>query len=348
MFDNIVRLTNLFCKLAAVNYIVTFHGTNAKNLASIAQKGLVPNSPLGGARGVYLTNDFETSAYYATGSNRNEEFPVVLEMVLSGNKRVKRLQHDDLDREHLAYGYDAEPQEPVWIEDIWKIEKNIREIVETVPIRLNVNSDISELDGTNVYKLILNKAKENGLNIDKIKQLIKEHLPPQELEYIEITNDGTIKMTEAYYDSLHQMVYDKWIPSKAVKFVWIPEDRVLPLFKKLAIGSKESGYKILSGELGDMRDELRQISSKCWEASSNKLLKLVEEIKELDKHGLFTNDLSDLEQYAKDGDWEKFRDWIDWTDGEELEYGATAGERTWLKFAIGNGLQLGGVINLYA
>lgn len=351
MFDHIIKLTDTFCKLAAVYSITTFHGTNAKNLSDIAQKGLVPHIPYGtpyGAKGIYLTNDFETSAYYAAGSDRNSDYPVVLEMVLSGNKRIKRLQHDDLDREHLAYGYDAEPQDPVWIEDIWRIEKNIREIVETVPIRLNVNSDISELDGTNVYKFILNKAKESGLNIDKIKQLIKEHLPPQELEYIEITNDGTIKMTKAYYDQMHQMVYDKWIPAKAVKFVWIPEDRVLPLFKKLAIESKKSAYKLLSGELGHMRDRLRNIGSKCWEASSNKLLELVEEIKELDEHGLFTNDLSDLEQYAKDGDWEEFSDWIDWADGEELDYGATAGERTWLKFAIGNGLQLGGVINLYA
>lgn len=338
----------MFCKLAAVYSITTFHGTNAKNLSDIAQKGLVPHVPYGtpyGAKGIYLTNDFETSAYYAAGSDRNSDYPVVLEMVLSGNKRVKRLQHDDLDREHLAYGYGSEPSEEGWEWEINKIHHSINKILN---LNLDFTYDISKLDGVNIYKLILNRAIKEGLNINKIKQLIKEHLPPQELEYIEITNDGTIKMTKAYYDQMHQMVYDKWIPAKAVKFVWIPEDRVLPLFKKLAIESKKSAYKLLSGELGHMRDRIRNIGSKCWEADSNKLLELVEEIKELDEHGLFTNDLSDLEQYAKDGDWEKFRDWIDWTDGEELEYGATAGERTWLKFAISNGLQLGGVINLYA
>lgn len=348
MFDHIVKLTDVFCKLSAVYSITTFHGTNAKNLSDIAQKGFIPHVPYGdphGTKGIYLTNDFETSAYYAAGSDRNTDYPVVLEIVLSGNKRVKRLQHDDLDREYLAYGYDSEPQDPVWAEDIWRIEKNIRGIV---PISLNIDYDISELDGTNVYKLILNKARENGLNIDKIKQLIKEDLPPQELEYIEITEDGTIKLTNAYYDSLHQMVYDQWIPAKAVKFVWIPEDRVLPLFKKLAVGSKKSGYKILSGELGDMRNDLRSVNAKCWNADSEKLLELAEEIKEIDRHGLFTKDLSDLEQYAKDGDWEKFRDWIEWTENEELDFGTVAGTRTWLKFAIGNGLQLGGVINLYA
>lgn len=348
MFDHIIKLTDTFCKLAAVHSITTFHGTNAKNLSDIAQKGLVPHIPYGtpyGAKGIYLTNDFETSAYYAAGSDRNSDYPVVLEMVLSGNKRIKRLQHDDLDREHLAYGYGSEPSEEGWEWEINKIHHSINKILN---LNLDFTYDISKLDGVNIYKLILNRAIKEGLNINKIKQLIKEHLPPNESEYIEITNDGTIKMTKAYYDQMHQMVYDKWIPAKAVKFVWIPEDRVLPLFKKLAIESKKSAYKLLSGELGHMRDRIRNIGSKCWEASSNKLLKLVEEIKELDEHGLFTNDLSDLEQYAKDGDWEKFSDWIDWTDGEELDYGATAGERTWLKFAIGNWLQLGGVINLYA
>lgn len=348
MFDHIIKLTDTFCKLAAVYSITTFHGTNAKNLSDIAQKGLVPHIPYGtpyGAKGIYLTNDFETSAYYAAGSDRNSDYPVVLEMVLSGNKRIKRLQHDDLDREHLAYGYGSEPSEEGWEWEINKIHHSINKILN---LNLDFTYDISKLDGVNIYKLILNRAIKEGLNINKIKQLIKEHLPPNESEYIEITNDGTIKMTKAYYNQMHQMVYDKWIPAKAVKFVWIPEDRVLPLFKKLAIESKKSAYKLLSGELGHMRDRIRNIGSKCWEASSNKLLKLVEEIKELDEHGLFTNDLSDLEQYAKDGDWEEFSDWIDWADGEELDYGATAGERTWLKFAIGNGLQLGGVINLYA
>jgi hypothetical protein len=347
MFDNIVRLTNLFYKLASINYIVTFHGTNAKNLTSIAQKGLVPNSPLGGTKGVYLTNDFETSAYYAARSNRNEEFPVVLEMVLHKNKRIKRLQHDDLDREYLAGGQysEPEPEEAVWEWELNRLHNSIKKIIN---IKLDFTYDISELDGINIYKLILNKARKDGLDTNKIKQLIKEHLPPQELEYIEITNDGTIKMTEAYYDSLHQMVYDKWIPSKAIKYVWVPEDRVRPLFKKLAIGSKESGYKILSGELGDMRDELRQISSSCWKVNSDKLLEMLEKVKELDEYDLFKNDIGDLEQYAKEGNWEKFIDWIEWTVNEELDFGTVAGERTWLKFAIGNGLQLGGVINLYA
>ena len=343
MFDNIVRLTNLFYKLAAVNYIITFHGTNAKNLASIAQKGIMPHKPHGGAGGIYLTNDFETSAYYAAGSDRNEEFPVVLEIVLYGNKRIKRLQHDDLDREYLAYGEYAEPSEEGWEWESNHIHRSINNILN---LKLDFTYDISELDGVNIYKLILNKARKDGLDINEIKQLIKEHLPPQKLEQIEITNDGTIKMTDAYYDSLHQMVYDQWIPAKAIKYVWVPEDKVLPLFKKLAIGSKASGYKVLSGELGDIRNELREISGECYEADSETLLKLVEKIKEIDRHNLFDTD--DLEKYAKEGNWESFRDWVEWTENEELDYGTTSGERTWLKFAIGNGLQLGGVINLYA
>src|SRR5260221_120095 len=94
--------------------IVSYHGTDAKFLPSILQVGLRAQKPPGGSDfGVYLTNDMEKAARYAVEGTWSEtNHPCILEVVLTGRNRVKKVYRDTLDREednlYGDYGYDSD------------------------------------------------------------------------------------------------------------------------------------------------------------------------------------------------------------------------------------------------
>lgn len=247
-------------------------------MPSIAREGFQPQRPGGqGSQAVFLTNDIETAAYYAAGSSRNKDYPVILEIVLTDNRRIKKLIHDPLDREYLSGGEYAEPDDyQFWDDDLNGLQNDIKNVLGitgyTFPItELQYVDDISSLDGFNIYKAIINYSRQNGIDVEEIKKRIQQYIPPSDYEYITIRPDGTLKLTNSYYDALHQMEYSNWIPAKAAKAVWVPEKLVRPLFKKLASDSKTFGFKVLSGDLGGMTDALQNISREAYEASPEKL-----------------------------------------------------------------------------
>ena len=233
MYDSIAKLANTFYKLATTKDLITFTGTSATNLGRIMQEGLIPQIPEGAnnIKGVYVTNDIEAAAYYAAASERNKNYPAILEIHIFGSKRIKQISHDNLDREYLSRGHYGEPDEGVWLEDLTAFSNDVEKVFETTnPVSKYIEdqaNDVSRLDSWNVYKDILAVARQNDIDINLIKKKINEIIPVgTDYTYFEIMNDGTVKLTKEYYESLHQMVYPNWLPAKAIKAIWIPENDV--------------------------------------------------------------------------------------------------------------------------
>jgi hypothetical protein len=349
--SKVEKLACLFEKLAAVNVLKTYHGTSVYNLQSIAEKGLGLDNNL------YLTNDIETAAYYAAASDRNKNYPVILEIVIHGASRIKNILHDEMDREHLAGGEFGEPRNQ-WEEDLYQLRSAVKHIAEELNLNysdirfleniIDLDDDLSKINGLNIYKELIAFARTNNIDVNKIKQLIQKYLPVGSIsDHLEITANGTIKTTADYYDAMHQMIYLNKLPVKTIKAIWAPEKQIRPLFKKLASEKKQFGYKILSGDVGHLRDKLQRIDGKIYYSKTpEEMLRLIEEIKEYDEFGII--ETKDLEEAAKAGNKTEILDILSWISNEDLQYGAVAGEQNWLKFELGRiGLGLNRVIDLY-
>lgn len=264
--------------LRALNQIDLYHGTGFKNLKSISKKGLVADSGAvwsGGfataltkdQKAVYLTSDFELAARYARGSQK-QFTPIVLEVRISSPRRFRKLKYDPLDRHDTSWkieeSYDDDADQTT--RDIEKGAEDIARLLGYEGYRgwlnLPLPEDIEELDGINVYKLVVgNLVKLLGLNRMQRKQamrMVQEKFDGDRWEYIEVRKDGTLKLTEEYFYTREQLMYMKGLPPSTIKGVWlrqsdfdIPESQIKE--------TRSGGFKELPGESAVRYEDLKDI-----------------------------------------------------------------------------------------
>lgn len=341
MFSNIVKLAKYFEKLA-LHSITLFHGTDAGNIRNIIEQGLLAQQPNGAfSKNIYLTPDITTAALYASpqGHKRFPK-PIVLEITISGQKRVNRLSEDYMDQPYQAGGEGAlQDIENFYDEDIFYLKRKIEFILEEMGIHRGYSRDfpvnMENINGFNVYKKILEIARINNIDVQKTKNSIKKYLPlDTAFQYIEFKPDGTLKATEDYYKALHQVEYPKDLPSRVIKAVWIPKNNVNPLFQKLATGQAEFGERILAPEIGSLKTEIW--NNLHYQESITSIKK---NIKRIDTHNLIdlSNDTEDLDDFKFDIE-EQLQD-LDW--GQEVN------KQIWFKFSTETFPDLRNVENLY-
>jgi hypothetical protein len=332
--------------LAYPDRITMFHGTDAKKLQLILSdakenSGLMAFKPSDNIKGVYLTPDMQTAARYAVNHHSNKhEYPVVLEIQLSSKKRVKKLLRDTMDRSETAYEQEVSQE----TESLRYLENDIAEVFgkeyfapsgfdRYFDTRIQ---DLTELKGKNVYKAIIQYGIDNGFDKNELKKMIFKVMPPG-TDYdglMEIANDGTITLTESYYRSAHQLIYPNNLPSATIKSIYIsniPEE-----IAKSATGSVSLKQKMLPHEIKGLKDELtRCIGKYVWKNPSEDdahevMEKAIENLKDIDIIGLYSDAWLDLEKILQNGDWESFKELLlgieddinrSYGDDEEIEAG---------------------------
>jgi hypothetical protein len=247
------------CSYAYPNTIKLYHGTDGKNLKSIFQNGLLAKAPRDNIAGVYLTPDFSLAARYAINRHSNlHDFPAILEIQLSGKKRIKKILRDSLDREEGAYDMEGSYES----ESIRLLERDLKDVFgiqyfDTQKVIDTWVSDLTELKGINLYKSVINYAQVNGLDKNNIKKRLFSIIPPGTSydDLIEISDDGTIVLTESYYNSMHQGIYPRIIPPSAIKKVWVKD--IPPIAASIATNKslKNVGLKLLPHEYKNILDE---------------------------------------------------------------------------------------------
>lgn len=345
MYNIILKLATQFEKMA-VSRLVTYHGTNAMNLPSIARKGLQAFKPTDSTltqRGVYLTNNIQAAARYATSRYGSSEYPVVLELLIASPRHVKKITLDPLDDESDMYEQvDWSP----WDDSVQQLERTIKDVLGLERLSpINIEPDIDNLNGMEIYRMILDFAKKRGLDIQKIKNKLREEMPPgEDFGDFEISESGTLKLTQQAYDSMHQMIYPKSLPSVSIKAIWIPEKVLNPNFKSLAVEQTKFGSKLLAGEIADISNFFR--NAHVWNADA--LPAAMESIRNMYAVTSGYVDISELENAAKEGDVDSFNNILDWIAFEEFSnFDTVVNEQKWFKFNIGGKLTVNNAIKLY-
>jgi len=268
--------------LERINQLSYYHGTDIKILPSILKSGLIPNgSPSTKGRhqkAVYLTPSFETAARYAIGLG-TDQIPVVVEFVISKEKRIKKIQYDPMDRPESTWdedggGMGGGPED----DSIREIEHGIENILKKLgkkDTRYSINlrdygfddDEISSFDGVNIYKVVTSTIMKKydpwiaGVKIsrnDVLKAVREEFKPGQLAEYFEIRDDGTLKLTQDYYQSKDQYLYPKNIPPVAIKFIWVRVDD-FKIDRSRYVEFKKAGAKELPGESKEKINRIREI-----------------------------------------------------------------------------------------
>lgn len=341
MFQRISNLSKYFEKLA-LHSISLFHGTDAGNIRNIINQGLLAQQPNGAfSKNIYLTPDIETAALYSSPSGHNRfSKPIILEITISGQKRVNRLSEDYMDQPYQAAGEGASQDiNDFYDEDIYYLKRKIEDILEEIGLHKGYSRDFPQsmehLNGFNIYKKILEIARGADIDIQKTKNAIKKYLPlDTAFQYIEIKPDGTLKPTEDYYKALHQMEYPKDLPSRTIKAVWIPKNNVNPLFQKLAIGQAEFGERILAPEIGSLKTEI-------WNNLhyQDDIESIKQNIQRIDVHNLIdlSNDTEDIDNFKFDIEEQLY----------DLDWGKEVNKQIWFKFSTETFPDLRNVENLY-
>lgn len=315
--------------MAVSESITVFHGTGLKNIPNILEKGLLAQAPIGtNNKGVFLTGDIETAAYYTWHFDK----PIILEVKITTHKRLKKIVHDPLDRDSDAYDewdhYDFE-------EDLEELDSIIKKVLEINNISyLGISlSEIEDIRGINIYKYILSYARANDLDINKIKNNIKEYLPPGQLtEYIEIAQDGTIILSQDAYQSMHQIMYPKNLPSATIKAVWIPESHLKPESLDKSLDQKRFGKRILPGDIKKLNNLILNLHFSADHNTIDDASSILDNIKDKDVFNIFDDLIKDLESAINDEDLEEIENILMFQD--PLDVGETAQNETWHKFIL--------------
>jgi GNAT superfamily N-acetyltransferase len=129
------------------------------------------------------------------------------------------------------------------------------------------DDEISSFDGVNIYKVVTSTIMKKydpwiaGVKIsrnDVLKAVREEFKPGQLAEYFEIRDDGTLKLTQDYYQSKDQYLYPKNIPPVAIKFIWVRVDD-FKIDRSRYVEFKKAGAKELPGESKEKINRIREI-----------------------------------------------------------------------------------------
>ena len=183
--------------LAALN---TYHGTDGRYLSRILSEGILAQNPQPNFdKGVYMTSEIEKAARYAVdGIEKNHGIPIILQISISSDKKIKKIYRDTLDRDesHL-YDHDED-----YDSDLQDLERSVEGVITAIlpGIRIDMQDrdryfdfssfgDKSSLRGINIYRNILGFARQKRLDLNKVKQTMFSMIPPG-------TNFGNISVAE--------------------------------------------------------------------------------------------------------------------------------------------------------
>lgn len=312
--SKITKICNSFYKIAQVHGLTVYHGTDGKNLSNILSEGLKAfKADRWQPKSVYLTYDKETAARYAVNNfMRSHSLPVILEIYLSGKKRIKNIIRDELDRPEEAQYEDTSMIDGN--ENILSLETDIKRILNinsygmlyNFPIDLNV-PEITDLRGKNIYKAILDYGRQNNLNIQDLKKKMFEIIPPEtDYEEFDIAPDGSIRMTQSHYENMHQQRYPKNLPPPVIKYVWVAN---VP--ENMSSGKEQISIapKLLANEAIDIFKNLQNITNKYYSSNqldNEKMQDIFDTIKDDDNYHLFKDMYSDFENAIENNDSEAF------------------------------------------
>lgn len=130
-------------------------------------------------------------------------------------------------------------------------------------------------------------------------------------DLIEISDDGTIVLTESYYNSMQQGIYPRIIPPSAIKKVWVKD--IPPIAASIATNKslKNVGLKLLPHEYKDILDEaltlcadsvsgLKKIESK--DELGEKTKEIIESFSEMNHYGIFNEEIEEISKISKKND----------------------------------------------
>lgn len=311
--------------IAYPNQITMFHGTDAKKLKSIFDTGLNAFKPnIYNVKAVYLTADMETAARYAVNRHSNKhEYPVVLEIQISSNKRIKKLQRDLQDRYESAYDSDYSPED----EAIRYLKNDISEVFGGSWLPNGFGSyfdtmvtDLAEIKGKNIYKAIIQFGVDNAYNKQELKKKIFEVMPPgtKYAEFMEIASDGTIVLTDVYYESVHQLTYPKDLPPSTIKSVYIAN--IPPEIVSGSIGQVKLKQKLLAPEVKYIDDDMLSCIRKYLfkNPADDKVQEImadaIEDLRDIDVHSIYADDYRQLEEISESGDWDSFKEMLEYIE----------------------------------
>jgi len=251
--------------------MVLYHGTSVRNVPAILQKGLEARSgavwgggtPLKpGEKAIFITRDFEKAARYGLSVLRNE-VPAIIELVLSKPRRFNKVFYDPMDRaEHHSDESETD-------EIVYNIERILENIAESFGYEGNLRlpkilepDELEELNKVNIFKesskflvKLLNFGAHHKFEIRKLIKKVVQAFRNVNWEMLEVRPDGTMKLTQEFFDSREQLLYKKSMPSKSIKGIWVRAEDFLE-HKDLAIDSKKAGIRDLPGEDEDYKEFL--------------------------------------------------------------------------------------------
>lgn len=352
--NNLFNFASYFEKIAKAIGITTYHGGDASRLPSILEKGMLAKVPVGAPhapKGVYVTNNVEAAARYC----RDFDKPVILEIYISSPKRVNKLKQDPLDLdESLHENYDSEP---FFYEDVRRIEDGINNIFNisgwNCPIKLP--DEIEKFRGFSLYRAIKDYAKSIGANLEEVKKKIQEFLPPQELEYLNISNSGDVSLLPSVYDTFHQMYYPKDLPAKTIKAVWIPKNKL----KEGITGEEEKsfGRRLIPADIKAIERVTDNFKNHYYNDEESIDLEIMESIIEelsredwvgickeknkwnnksfIDELEEIKNNFESLGEEESENSLELKKEFYEkFSDLDPLEAGEVGGEETWVKIPM--------------
>jgi len=256
-----------------------YHGTSFGNLRSIAEKGLeaksgqfwsaIGNLAIDHKGAVYLTPELERAVRYAVGAMK-DNVPMVLEVVLTNPKRFNIMREDPMDQSSEAWNYEDSGVNEAFYEleqyittDLEKIIEKYSGDKETIWLHDYFRANnIEDYDGINIYKLALKILNDyEGLpSRSDLMRVLKNVFPVGEFtEYVDIRSDGTLKLSENYWNTREQMYYLKPIPPSAIKGVWVRLGDFENIDEVKVFETSEFGVKELPHETAGRYEGARDI-----------------------------------------------------------------------------------------
>ncbi len=291
-----------FRDIEAQYALTTYHGTDGRFLPKILTEGLRASKPQGRFdKGVYMTSDLEKAARYAIdGIEKTHGIPVILQINISKDTRIKKIYRDPLDRDedHLYDEYDN------YNKDLQDLNRDINEVLKksmpeidfgyTYPLNLeDINGDLSKLRGINIYKNIINLARNKGADLNKVKKVLFSIIPPDKnYGNIIVSEDGTIKIDTSEIENMHQQIYPKKLPPSVIKAVWVAN---VP--KQFGGERMDISSKLLPQESRAIFDDIRGLGNKYYwkkEINEDEVEDLINELEDINLGGWFNDDIASI------------------------------------------------------
>ena len=321
-----------------------YHGTNFKNLRSIAEKGLenksgqfwsaIGKEAVDEKGAVYLTPDLEKAVRYAVGASR-DAVPMVLEVVITNPKRFNIMREDPMDQSSDAWNYENSNLSEITYEVESDITGGLEKIIEKYSgdkesIRLYdyLKTDgIEDFDGINIYKLSLKILNDyEGMpNRNDLMRVLKKMFPVGEFtEYLDIREDGTLKLSENYWETREQLYYLKPIPPSAIKGVWVRLGDFENIDEVEVYETSDFGVKELPHETAYKYEKARDILVEMlhWNFNNKEEEDFIDQAEELDDlgfddigdevRGLFGKEEGEIKEMIYE-----FENWLDEDWGNE-------------------------------